>query len=160
MFIDLFGINLYTKEDVEWFYHTLCGIFEPLVKAKGPIDVVVQYDGFDIRKGLEDEHIKYTKIMEGKYYNTVHRFTGSQFHRAQLAKSLKMSDWDTDKLYDEFDTNHDGTVSLEELRYGVKDKFEIRLSPSQLALFQKTPESMYVDRETFAKGVEDLLKMQ
>ncbi len=122
--------------------------------------MVVQYDGFDIRQGLEDEHIRRTKELEDKYYKSVHRFTGTQFHRAKLAKKLKMSDWDPDSLYDEFDTNKDGSVSLEELRHGVKEFFEIRLSPTQLALFQKTPESTSVDRETFAKAVENLLKME
>lgn len=160
MFLDLFGINLNTKEDLEWFFDTLSGLLEPLVQAKGPIDMVVQYDGFDMSKGLVDDYAKLTNKLEEKYYRTVHRFTGTQFHRAQLATKLKMSDWDPDALYDEFDTNHDGTLSLEELRHGVKDKFEIRLSPSQLALFQKTPESTSVDREMFAKAVEDLLKMQ
>jgi propionate CoA-transferase len=160
MFLDLFGINLNTKDDVDWFFDTLSCILEPLVRAKGPIDMVVQYDGFDIRQGLEDEHIRRTKELEDKYYKSVHRFTGTQFHRAKLAKNLKMSDWDPDSLYDEFDTNKDGSVSLEELRHGVKEFFEIRLSPTQLALFQKTPESTSVDRETFAKAVENLLKME
>jgi hypothetical protein len=122
--------------------------------------MVIQYDGFDLRKGLEDEHIRQTTELEKKYYKSVHRYTGTQFHRAQLGKKLKMSDWDPDSLYDEFDTNKDGSVSLEELRHGVKEYFEIRLSPSQLAQFQKTPESTSVDRETFAKAVGNLLKMQ
>lgn len=122
--------------------------------------MVIQYDGFDMRQGLEDEHIKRTKELEDKYYNSVHRYTGSQFRRAKVAKQLKISDWDPESLYDEFDTNKDGSLSIEELRDGVKEYFEIRLSPSQLALFQKTPESSYVDRETFAKAVENLLKME
>ena len=113
-----------------------------------------------MRQGLEDEHIKRTKELEDKYYKSVHRYTGSQFRRAKVAKQLKISDWDPDSLYDEFDTNKDGSLSLEELRHGVKEYFEIRLSPSQLALFQKTPESTFVDRETFAKAVENLLKME
>lgn len=160
MFLDLFAINLNTHEDVEWFFDTLSNILEPLVKAKGPIDMVINYDGFDLRKGLEGEHIAKTKLLEEKYYNTVHRFTGTQFHRAQLGKSLKMDAWDCDKLYDEFDLNHDGQVSLEELRKGIKDIFATNLSQNQLNMFKKTPDDIYVDRETFAKGMSDMLKMQ
>lgn len=122
--------------------------------------MVIQYDGFDLRQGLEDEYSRKTEDLQKRYYKSVHRYTGSQFHRAQLGKTLKMDDWDSDKLYDEFDTNRDGKVSLEELRHGIKDRFEIHLSPAQLAMFQKTPESTFVERDTFAKAVEDMLKMQ
>ena len=160
MFLDLFAINLNTHEDVQWFFKTLSDILDPLVKKKGPIDMVIQYDGFDLRQGLEDEYSRLTEDLEKRYYKSAHRYSGSQFHRAQLGKTLRMEDWDSDKLYDEFDTNRDGKVSLEELRHGIKDRFEIRLSPAQLAMFQKTPESTSVDRETFAKAVEDMLKMQ
>jgi len=160
MFLDLFAINLNTHEDVEWFFRTLAEILDPLVKKKGPIDMVIQYDGFDLRQGLEDEYSAKTEELQRRYYKSVHRFTGSQFHRAQLSKNLKMDEWDSDKLYDEFDVNFDGKVSLEELRHGIKDKFEIHLSPAQLNMFKKTPESTSVDRETFAKAVEDMLKMQ
>lgn len=160
MFLDLFGINLNTHEDIDWFFNGLKDILDPLVKERGPVDMVAQYDGFDLRQGLEDEYGAGTKIMEDQYYKSIHRYTGTQFHRAQLGKNLKMDEWDSDKLYDEFDVNNDGKVSLEELRQGIKERFEIRLSPSQLGMFKKTPESTSVDRETFAKAVEQMLKMQ
>lgn len=160
MFLDLFGININTHEDVEWFFTTLANILDPLVEKRGPIDMVINYDGFDIRNGLEDEHIAKTEELQKRYYRTVHRYTGTQFRRAQLGKSLKMSEYDSDKLYDEFDENKDGFVSLEELRKGIKDRFEIRLSPKQLNMFKKTPESTSVDRETFAKGIDKMLKME
>lgn len=160
MFLDLFAINLNTSEDVDWFFNTLSEILDPLVRAKGPIDMVVQYDGFDLREGLEDEYQARIDLLEKTYYKSVHRYSGTQFHRAQLGKTLKMDDWDSDKLYDEFDVNNDGQVSLEELRHGIQDRFEIRLSPNQVGMFKKTPDSTFVDRETFAKAVEDMLKMQ
>lgn len=160
MFLDLFAINLNTSEEVEYFFNSLSIILDPLVKAKGPIDMVIQYDGFDLRAGLEDEYEARVAQLQEKYYKSVHRYTGTQFHRAKLGKTLKMDDWDSDKLYDEFDTNKDGEVSLEELRKGIKDRFEIRLSQNQLGMFKKTPESTSVDRDTFAKAIDDMLKMQ
>jgi propionate CoA-transferase len=160
LFLDLFGITLNTHEDIEWFFSSLAQILDPLVKAKGEgVHMVIQYDGFDLRNGLEDEYSAKTHELEKAYYGSVKRFTGSQFRRAQLGKNLRMSEWDPDRLWEEFDVNHDGTLTLEELRYGIKDKFAIQLSPSQLGMFQKTPESTSVDKKTFAKAVEDFLKM-
>jgi hypothetical protein len=160
MFLDLFAINLNTHEQVESFFNALTNILDPLVKAKGPIDMVVQYDGFDLPESLQDDYTSRLARLENDYYKSVHRYTGTQFHRAKLGKTLKMDDWDSDKLYDEFDTNKDGEVSLEELRKGIKDRFEIRLSQNQLGMFKKTPDSTWVDRDTFAKAIEQMLRMQ
>lgn len=54
MFIDLFGVSLRTKAEVDWFINSLEVIYAPLTKGKGPMDVVASYQGFDLRSGLED----------------------------------------------------------------------------------------------------------
>ena len=48
MFLDLFGITLNSEDDVTWFFAGLHKILGPLIKKMGKIDMVVQYDGFDL----------------------------------------------------------------------------------------------------------------
>lgn len=157
LFLELFGITLNTEQDVYWLMKGLRSIMDPLVWKKGKINMIVQYDGFDIRKGLEDLFSKEVAKLEEEYYKSVKRFTGASFHRAKLAKQLRMSDWDCDKLYDEFDINRDGVMSLSELRDGFVSKFSMFLTPSQLAHFKRTPNDLFIDREMFAKGAKEVL---
>jgi propionate CoA-transferase len=157
MFLDLFGITLNSKEDVRWFHGCIAEILNPSVKSKGPINMVVQYDGFDVHKDVERFYGEGAAILQKKYYKTVKRYCYAVFHRAQLAKQLHISEWDRDKLYDKIDFDHDGRVSLEDVRYGIACVFHIHLTPSQLAMFQKSP-GQEVDREAFARGVDEVLR--
>lgn len=158
LFVELFGISLNTEDDVRWFTNSLRSIVDPLVEAKGPIHAIIQYDGFDVRKGLEDMFSEEVAKTERDYYASVKRFTGASFHRAKLAKKLRMSEWDVEELYDEFDLTRNGKVSLNELRKGFADLFSMELTSSQLNHFKKTEADVFVDREMFAKGVEEVLK--
>jgi propionate CoA-transferase len=158
MYLDLFGVTLNSKDDVKYFVDALRKTFRPLVRKKGKIDMVVNYDGFDLRKGLEDDYSKAVTSLEHDFYKTTKRFTGTTFRRAKLAKQLRMSEWDTDALYDEIDTNQDSQISLEQLRTAIRRMFQINLTPSQMNLFQRSPDDTTVDRETFGKAVVELLK--
>jgi propionate CoA-transferase len=159
MYLDLFGITLNSKEDVRWFHQCIANIIEPFVKARGPINMVVQYDGFDLHKGLEKFYGDEAELVQKKFYRSVKRVRGLTFRRAQLAKQLHISEWDRDALFDKIDTDHDGRVSLADVRYGIAHIFQIHLTPSELEMFQKSPH-MDVDKESFAKGVEEVLRMR
>jgi hypothetical protein len=121
--------------------------------------MVVQYDGFDLHKGLEKFYGDEAELVQKKFYRSVKRVRGLTFRRAQLAKQLHISEWDRDALFDKIDTDHDGRVSLADVRYGIAHIFQIHLTPSELEMFQKSPH-MDVDKESFAKGVEEVLRMR
>jgi propionate CoA-transferase len=157
MFLDLFGITLNSKEEVRWFHGCIAEILNPFVKSKGPINMVVQYDGFDLHKGLERFYGEGAAILQKKYYKTVKRYCYAVFHRAQLANQMRISEWDWHKLYGKIDFDHDGRVSLEDVRNEIARIFHIHLTPSQLEMFQTSP-GRKVDRETFARGVEEVLR--
>jgi hypothetical protein len=120
--------------------------------------MVVQYGGFDLHKGLENFYEDGKALLQKKYYRSVKRLCGLTFHRAQLTRQPLISEWDRDKLFDKIDTDHDGRVSLADVRNGIAHIFQIHLTPSELEMFQKSP-GMNVDRDTFAKGVGEVLRM-
>jgi propionate CoA-transferase len=93
MFLDLFGINLNTEDDVKWFFHGLREILKPLVNQKGRIDMVVQYDGFDIRNNLSGFYVDETSKLEKELYKSAKRYTGNAFKRAKLKRQIKMNEW-------------------------------------------------------------------
>jgi propionate CoA-transferase len=157
MYLDLSGITLNTENDVEWLILGLRNILSPHFRAKGPIDMVVNYDGFDIRKGLEDSYSEKVNTLQKEVYKSVKRYTGQAFKRAQLKTQLRMSEWNPDDLFDQFDTNQDGVLSLEELREGFTQNFHIHLTPSHIRHFRRGHSDSTVDRAMFAKGVTAVL---
>ena len=79
MFLDLFGITLNSEDDVIWFFAGLHKILGPLVKKMGKIDMVVQYDGFDLRDDLSNLYVRETSKLESEMYKSVKRYTGQAF---------------------------------------------------------------------------------
>jgi len=161
MYLDLFGITLNSTDDIDWFYEGLISIISPLVegqRGKGPIEMVVKYDGFDLRKGLEDDFKARISILENRFYRSVKRYSGGAFHRALLGNQLQMSEWDTEKLYDQFNENGDGGLSVEKLRNGMAKVFRLRLTPNQIRKFQRCSDEPLINRSTFSKAVEELLQ--
>jgi propionate CoA-transferase len=156
-FLDLFGITLTTEEDVRWFYKTFRSVLAPLVEAKGPINLVVNYNGFDLRKGLEEAYFSGAKAIEKDMFKTVKRYSGDAFSRAKLGKQLEMSHWNFDGLYDLFDVNKNGKISPEELKKGMYGLFNIHLTPNEFALFFKNEYETEIDRDDFINGLNSLM---
>ena len=161
LFIDLFGINIDSDDDINWLVNGLAAIMAPRVQSKGPIDVVVNYDGFDIRSGL-DSHFTHAvrEFLEKPYYKSVRRFAGKAFKRALVGNSMDLSKWDIEELYDKFDTDQNGSVSRSELREGLNRLFHVNITPSQLAhCFPLNSDgSVAVDRQSFASGILEVLR--
>lgn len=158
MFLDLVGVNLNNTADVAWFFKRLRAILEPHVKEKGPIDMVINYDGFDLAKGLESVYVKGVEELEKDCYNSVKRYAGHAFKRALLKKEMKMRDWDINELFDEFDADNSGYLTRQQLRDGCFDKFHICLTPGEIKFFDDREDDMKVDRVSFARGVKHVLK--
>lgn len=160
VYLDLFGIILTSEDDINWFFSSLRRILDPfLERGDGrKFDITINYDGFDCRKGLEDLYAKNALRIEEKYFKSVKRYAGAAFHRARLAQLIAIGEWDPDELFDTFDHDKDGKVSIDMLRKGMLDNFQMRLTPSQIAKFRKFPEDHCVEKETFLEAIEDLLK--
>lgn len=161
IFIDMFGITVDNEGDIKWVVNGIKAILEPLVQAKGPIDVVANYDGFDIRNGLEEQYSKAVKEqLEKPFYKSAKRFAGKAYKRASLGNKIDLSKWDMDDLFGMFDKNRDGSVSREELREGLLRHFHVNLTPAQLGKCFPMNEqgSVAVDRTSFSDGIMEVLR--
>ena len=161
IFIDLFGITIDSESDLKWLVHGTAAILAPLVKAKGPVDVVVNYDGFDIRQGLDKQYsILIRELLEKPFYKSVRRFAGKAFKRALIGNAMDLSKWDPNDLYDKFDVDKNGSISRSELREGLLRIFHLNLSPAQLSHCFPCNEDgcVAVDRESFSNGILEVLR--
>ena len=156
VYLDLFGITLDNEDDIKWFFGSLRNILQNLCKDKGPINMVVNYDGFDLHKGLEEFYVEQTEALQADFYKSAKRYSGKAFHRAKLGKQIKVVDWDPVQLFKEFDINGDGRIQRDELQIGMNDKFLITLTPKQLEqIFMNKMDG--IDQKDFTVAVKELL---
>jgi hypothetical protein len=163
MYLDLFGIMLSNEDDVRWFINGIRDILKPCVKAKGKVNMVVNYEGFDLSNHLEELYCILLESLQSDMYLTTKRYTGQAFQRARLSTTLNMSKvgFGSDSaasLFDTFDTRRDGQLSIEELREGFSTHFHMSLSPEQIQEFVGENSDPVVDRDAFVKGVKAVLK--
>jgi propionate CoA-transferase len=156
LYVDLTGITLATVADVDQVVGGIEGVMKPLVAKGGPLNVVVNYDNFDLRVEVEKLYQDRVKELQAKYYKTVRRYTGSAFRRQRLSKNLSMLSWGADDMFREFDTNGDGVVSPAELREGVRKHYSLSLTERDVARFFKGQQKG-IDRETFLATLNALL---
>jgi len=155
LFMDLFGVSLYSEDDVSNFMDALKQILVIYCSDKGPVRMIINYDGFDLGGGLEDIYSERVNKLKDKYYASVTRFSGSAFHRAKLGKVFET--WDLEKAFDEFDANSDGKLSVEELRHGMKERFGIRMTERELKSLTDDTD-LYVTRDQFRAFMLKALK--
>ena len=164
LYLDLFGVAINSEEDIRWLVDGVANILKPLVTTKGPIAMVINYDGFDLRKGLEDKYASYVAKLEQTYYRSATRFHGRAFRRALLGQTMVISDLDPSRLYEMFDVNKDGKLSIEEIRQGMEEYFNIRLTGADVDKIQQAAkitipenESLVLDSNLFAKVIKQVL---
>lgn len=156
LFLDLFGVNLNSESDVKWFYSTLHSILDPILMKKGKFDTVINYNGFNLRKGLDDMYAENAQKTQDRFFKTVKRFTGKAFYHARMGQALKMNNLDPNELFDECDTSKTGSLTVEQVRKFVQEKFQMNLSARQLQKFQRS-EAGRVTREDFVAGLDEFI---
>lgn len=84
LFINLFGISLLSKEDVTWFEDSLDEILAPIMFQYGPVYIVVNYDGYNLKSGLEEKYMKAPAKEKAKHYENMRCYSQKAFHAAKL----------------------------------------------------------------------------
>jgi propionate CoA-transferase len=154
VFVNLFGVTLNEEADVRWFVKGLRDRLKPLVDKKGKINMVANYDGFDLRKGLEPLYAEVINAIQDEMYKSVKRYTGHAFKRAKLKTSLHLKSFDPEELFKTFDSSNSGTLTTQELRDGFADLFHKHLTPANIRLFSGS-ESNIISKEQFIHGLEE-----
>jgi propionate CoA-transferase len=160
VYLDLFGIMLNSQDDIDWFFDSLRTMLQPYYALNGPINMVIDYGGFDIGKGLEEYYSEGVQSLQTQLYKSVTRYSGNAFQRAKLKSTLKMEDYNPDEMFDSFSSHPDtDAMSLEELRDGFLREFHIHLTPSQVHHFVEGENpSGRIDRDAFKRGIKVVLE--
>jgi len=158
VYFNLFGMILNKEEDVEWMIKSIEEIISPLVAENGKVNMVYNYEGFEIAKDLSELYRTQVHELQDKYYKSVKRYAGQAFQRAQLKNALQIVDFDSDELFDQCDQDKDGVVSMEELRYVFQKNFGMSLTQAQMQKFLHEGSETDVDREKFAAGLKNVLE--
>lgn len=156
IFVNLFGIHLNTEADIEWFLSNFEKIIKPLVDHKGPLDVVINYDGFDMSSSLLPLYNLQVKSFEKLYYKSVKRFAGKAFKRASLAKSMNLKRWE-EGLFEAFDKNQDGIISPQEFRDGMRLLLGIHMTPYDI---NEICQGTEIRKENFNKYMQKILDIE
>ncbi|KAL3924583.1 MAG: hypothetical protein SGILL_000953 [Bacillariaceae sp.] len=160
IYLDMFGITLNSEADIEWFESALVETLSPYVEANGKINMISNYDGFELGKGLENAYKEMIARIEEQFYASSLRYSSNAFQRAKLKSKMGIEDYNPEELFLEFSGGKQ-TVSLEDLREGFKRIFHISLTPSQVHLFQTGGGGEFsCDLGTFQEGLKAVLKMR
>lgn len=161
VYLDLFGVSLQSAEDIKKFFGSLEKIFSRYAEGgKNKFHAYLNYDGFDVRSGLEETYGEYALDMQTKYFASVKRFAGKAFRRAKLGTKIRISRQDPHEIFNELDTNRDGYVSAQTIRDGVLELLNIRLSQQEVNAFldDETEGTGNVSEEKFVATLSKFLK--
>ena len=132
IFIDLTGISLASEDEVRWLGRSLDLIFHPITKERGPVDAIVNYDGFDCKSGLEEAYADAVEALSSRHYKSVKRYSFNAFRRAKLKTMAKVEALNAKSLFREWDEDNTGSLSPLQLREGVRENFGVQLKQAEL----------------------------
>ena len=85
LFLNLSELEVKSMETIERFKERIRSIVEPLGHK---VYAVVNYDGFELDRDVEDAYLDAVQDVGNRYFHGVTRFTTSAFMRAKLGDSL------------------------------------------------------------------------
>lgn len=120
-------VDLLTDAYLSITQKSLDEILQPITSKKGPVDVVVSYQGFDLKSGLEENYSEKLKDLEKRHYKSVKRYSNQAFRPSKLRSKSSVEAWDEHEMFNRFDENGNGEITPEELRGGLRKLFGLRL---------------------------------
>jgi propionate CoA-transferase len=85
LFVNFARLEIKDSATIAQIRELVAGICEPLGHR---VDAVVNYEGFQVHRDLEDEYLRMVQGVVGRYYRDVSRYTTSLFMRTKLGDSL------------------------------------------------------------------------
>ena len=87
-------VDLLTDAYLSITQKSLDEILQPITSKKGPVDVVVSYQGFDLKSGLEENYSEKLKDLEKRHYKSVKRYSNQAFRPSKLRSKSSVEAWD------------------------------------------------------------------
>lgn len=75
----------------------------------GPVDVVINYDGYDLKSELEEKYMKALAKVYAKHYQNMKRYSESLFVQKMLNTLVNIKPWNVASVFKEMDKNGDGS---------------------------------------------------
>lgn len=85
LFLDFQDLKVRSGDDIDEIYNAVIRTVEPL---KTKVDVVVNYDRFEISDDIADDYARMVARLEMSYYHRVSRYTNNTFLRMKLNQTL------------------------------------------------------------------------
>ena len=85
LFINFEKMRIRSQEEIEQIRDQVMKVCGPLSEK---VDVVVNYDGFQLDDEIEKDFADLVADLEGRFYRTVTRYSGSAFMRLKLGETL------------------------------------------------------------------------
>jgi len=89
LFLNFENLEVRSKDTIRAALDRIRAICEPLGHK---VYAIVNYDGFEVARELEDAYLDAVQQMTGRYYHGVTRFASSTFARAKLGEALERRD--------------------------------------------------------------------
>ena len=104
-------VDLLTDAYLSITQKSLDEILQPITSKKGPVDVVVSYQGFDLKSGLEENYSEKLKDLEKRHYKSVKRYSNQAFRPSKLRSKSSVEAWDEHEMFNRFDENGNGEIT-------------------------------------------------
>ena len=88
LYLNFERLEVRTPEVIDAIQARVAEICEPLIRQGRRVQAIVNYEGFEIDRDLEDRYAEMVRDRVERYYAGVTRFTTSAFMRAKLGEAL------------------------------------------------------------------------
>ncbi|OLL30614.1 acyl CoA:acetate/3-ketoacid CoA transferase [Burkholderia sp. SRS-W-2-2016] len=88
LYLNFERFEIKTAQTIEAIRLKVAEICEPVVARGQRVQAIVNYDGFEIDRDMEDRYIEMARDCVERFYSSVTRFTTSAFMRAKLGDAL------------------------------------------------------------------------
>ena len=92
-------VDLLTDAYLSITQKSLDEILQPITSKKGPVDVVVSYQGFDLKSGVEENYSEKLKDLEKRHYKSVKRYSNQAFRPSKLRSKSSVEAWDEHEMF-------------------------------------------------------------
>lgn len=126
LYLDFSGYIVSDEDQLMLGFTSLKNRLEELSNGgKNKLNVVANYDRFDIRDDLSEVWTRFSHDFAAKYYKTVARYTGRPFRRHKLSTAMGL--WNVEALWTKFAGASVSSIDRAALCTGLLSVFHLKV---------------------------------